>query len=146
MSDEVSIVDKVLSFWEKDSKIDRHAVSDEAANISKIHFKYLNLLKQTNAQLAKLKKKKDRLFLEKSLFYNGKGDPDEYKAKNFHLKVQKSDLDIYIKADDEYAKVLEKIAEYETLQEVLRSILSMIKDRHWHLKTIVDWDRFTSGG
>lgn len=134
-----------MAFWEIDSKIDRYALADEAVNISKLHYKYLNLLRQTNAQLAKLRRKKDKMFLSKSLFYNGKGDPDEYKEKNFHLKVQKSDLDVYIKADDDYARILEKISEYDSLKELLTSILWQIRDRKDHLRLAMDWDRFTSG-
>lgn len=145
MTEEASITDKIMAFWEADSKLDRYNLSGEAVNISKLHYKYLNLMKQTNAQLAKLKRRKDKMFLEKSLFYNGKGDPDEYREKNFHLKVQKSDLDVYIKADDDYAKVLEKISEYESLKELLTSILWMIRDRKDHIKSAIEWDRFTSG-
>lgn len=145
MTDE-SIVDKITNFWEADSKIDRYNLAEESLKTPRLHQKYLSLLKQTNAQLAKLRRKKDKLFLSKSLFYNGKGDPDEYREKNFHLKVQKSDLDVYIKADDEYAVLLEKIAEYDNLKELLTSILWSIRDRKDYIKTALEWDRFTSGG
>lgn len=144
MTDE-SIQDKIMAFWEEDSKIDRYNIAEESIKTPRLHQKYLNLLKQTNVQISRLKRKKDKMFLDKSLFYNGKGDPDEYREKNFHLKVQKSDLDVYIKADDEYAKLLEKLAEYESLKELLTSILWSIRDRKDYLKTALEWDRFTSG-
>lgn len=140
-----SILDQVMATWEVDSKIDRYDLANESIKSPKLHSKYLNILQQTNTQLARLNRRKNRIYLEKSLFYNGKADPDEYRKKNFHLKVQKSDLDVYIKADDEYAKILEKIAEYESLKEALTSILWSIRDRKDIIKNALEWDRFTSG-
>jgi hypothetical protein len=140
-----TLADTILEYWEQDSKMDRHDPSGEAVNIPKLHFKYLNLLKQVNQNLVKLRKRKKILYREKSLYYSGKADDDTYRRDNFHLKVLKGDLDTFISSDDEFSSVVAKIEEYEGIQEIVKSILSMIKDRNWQIRSIIEWDKFTSG-
>lgn len=139
------LADKILDFWSVDSKFDRHDPAGEAAGIPNLHYKYLNLLKQVNQNLIKLRKRKKILYRDKSLYYSGKADDETYKKDNFHMKVLKTDLDTFIGSDEEYSNVIAKIEEYEGIQEILKSILSMIKDRNWQARNIIEWDRFTSG-
>lgn len=139
------LAEKILEFWKSDSVIDRYAAADESAKIPNLHYKYLNLLRQVNTKLNSLRTRKSKMFLDKNIFYSGKDHPDTYKEKNFHLKVIKTDLDTYIKADDEFAILLNRIAEFESCQEILKSILEQIKNRHWQLRIVLDYDRLTSG-
>lgn len=141
-----TIIDKVMAFWAEDSKIDRHNASAESAKIPQLHYKYLNLYKQAQVNLIKLRKRKKELYLDKNIFYSGKASDEEYRKANFHLKVMKGDMDTYIDADPKYANVISKIEEYEALVDILKSILAMIKDRQWQVRNIIEHDKFTSGG
>lgn len=145
MEEKKDLAETILEFWKTDSVIDRYSAGDESSKIPKLHYKYLNLLRQVNAKLIELRDKKNKMYLKKNNFYGGKDDPHVYREKNFHLKVLKADMDTYIKADDEFAAVSSKIAEFESAQEILKSILEQLKNRHWQLRIIVDYDRLTSG-
>lgn len=141
-----TIAEQVLELWERDSVVDRHNVGEESAKIPKLHSKYIKYLLQVKGNLIKLRKRKGQLYRDKRLYYTGKADDALYKKDNFHLKVNSSDADVFIKGDDEYLNVIAKIEEYEGVEETLKSILGMIKDRQWHLRNILEHDRFVSGG
>lgn len=147
MSEEkIPLSEKILNLWEIDSKIDRYSVSEESAKISSLHFKYLNFYRQVLSNIALLDVQIKALRLEKINFYSGKSDPNIYREKNFHLKVLKSDLDVYIDADEDYAKLILKRQGFENIKEILKSIIEQIKNRHWILRNIMEYDKFTSGG
>ena len=139
------VADQILTFWEKDSKFDRYNPAEESAKISSLHFKYLKLYKQCLSSLITLRDKKNKLFLKKNNFYSGKDDPSVYREKNFHIKVLKVDMDMWISSDDEYSAIASRITEFENCVDILKSILDQIKNRHWISKTIVEYDKFTSG-
>ena len=87
-----------------------------------------------------------RLFREKWEYYGGKSDAKVYAAKQFDLKVLKTDLGGYINSDEEIIEIEMKIEYYETLVQFIDGVIKSIDNRSWDIKHAQDWKKFLAGG
>ena len=86
-----------------------------------------------------------RLYREKWEYYGGKSDAKIYVAKPFDLKVLKSDLAMYINADDEIIDLQSKIHYYEVIIKYIDGVIKSIDNRSWDIKHAQDWKKFEAG-
>jgi hypothetical protein len=61
------------------------------------------------------------------------------------IKVIRSDVDIFIKADDDIIKLKTKLEGEKLVVKSLEEILKSISNRNWVIKSIVDWEKFQAG-
>lgn len=142
----------VLEMWEKDSQIDQSHLDQSTVEIVKVHSKYLRLLSLVKLQRKKQEISQKVLLKDKWLYYNGKMSSFDMDAKGWDydpfngLKVLKGDMEYYYNADIDIQKTEEKAAYYKTLQETLQEIIDTLRWRQGHIKNIIEWKKFESGG
>jgi hypothetical protein len=89
-----------------------------------------------------------KLKLLKEQYYRGELDSSELKELGWKpqpLKILRQDIPTHIEADDDVIQLSLKIGMQEEKVGYLESIIKMINNRGFQLKTIVDWERFRTG-
>jgi hypothetical protein len=86
-----------------------------------------------------------KLHIKKWLFFTGKAEPEEYKDKNFDLKVLRQDVDKFIDSDDEIIKQRQKIEYLKQICHYCESTLKQINNRTFQIKNAIEWKKFTMG-
>ena len=86
-----------------------------------------------------------KLYRDKWEYYGGKADAKVYAAKPFDIKVLKTDLGMYINADDEIVELQAKISYYEVIIKYIDGIIKSIDNRGWDIRNAQDWKKFEAG-
>ena len=135
-------LEQILKYWETDSQMDQTEPSKELLKIPLLHSKYLNIL--TKHKIASKKAHFDYLRMRKIRldYYGGRmsqEELEEYGWEPFQF-VLKTDINAYLEADANLIKLLEKKVYHEETVSVLESIMGELKNRHWELKSFIDWE------
>ena len=83
--------------------------------------------------------------LKKYHYYTGKADPEVYKNEPFDLKVMKTDVHMYLDADDDLSKMRKSLEYSKQTVEYLERTLKNIQDRNWNIKNAIEWRKFKEG-
>ena len=121
-------------------KIDITKLTIESAETPLIYSKYLN---QYNEILAKLKWKSmeyDVLYLEKYKYYLGKAPAEVYLDNPLPEKILKSDVNMYISGD-----LKKSLVGLEIQEKDLERKLKEISSRSFHIRNIIEWEKFQAG-
>ena len=97
-------LDELQAQAEKDLSIDDTELDLESLKTPQLHSQYLKTYSTYALMMKKAEGDYSKLHIKKWLFFTGKADPQEYKDKNFDLKVLRQDVDKFIDADDEIIK------------------------------------------
>tara|TARA_B100001057_G_scaffold405463_1_gene418431 strand:+ start:2348 stop:2761 length:414 start_codon:yes stop_codon:yes gene_type:complete len=125
--------------WEKDAPLDDEKLDTDSLSIPKLHAKYLRLYNSfvTLKDQAELDVK--RTYRDRWEYYTGKSESP------FPIKLIKTDVPIYLEADQLYQKSLLKVKYYHQMVEALKTILSAINNRSFHIKNAVEFAKFLKG-
>ena len=125
--------------WEKDSPLDDEKLDHDSLAIPKLHAKYLRLYNNfvTLRDQAELEVK--RTYRDRWEYYTGKSE------KPFPVKLIKTDVAIYLEADQEYQKSVLKAKYLNQMVESIKTILSAINNRSFHIKNAVEFAKFLKG-
>ena len=125
--------------WEKDSPLDDEKLDHDSLSIPKLHAKYLRLYNNfvTLKDQAELEVK--RTYRDRWEYYTGKSE------KPFPVKLIKTDVGIYLEADQEYQKSVLKAKYLNQMVEAIKTILSAINNRSFHIKNAVEFAKFLKG-
>jgi hypothetical protein len=126
-------------------KIDVTKLATESAETPLIYSRFIN---QYNSIIAKYKwsmMEYDMLYLEKFKYYLGKADPEIYKNNPLPEKVLKSEVGMYISGDPDIIKLRKKILSYEIQEKDLERKLKEISTRSFHIRNIIEWEKFQQG-
>ena len=99
----------------QDLKVDDEHLDTESLKNQEIKAKYLEHKSKFELLLFKAKGDYKRLYREKWEYYGGKAAAKIYASKPFDLKVLKTDLGVYISADEEIIDAENKIGYLETV-------------------------------
>ena len=141
-------IEELYEMWANDSEIDQTNVSGESANIPKLHNKYFKIYVDEGLRLKKQKADYKMLVKLKGEYYRGELDIAELQQYGWEpqaLKILRADIPTYIEADKDVINSSLKIGLQEEKVKYLESIIKMISNRGFQLKTIVDWERFRTG-
>lgn len=138
-------LETIQEMWSKDSVIDDILIDEASIKIPQLHSKYLTLHSEFTLLLKKAKQELDKARHYKWLYYSGKGPPEMYQDKPFDYKVIKSDVQNWVGVDEDINKIEMKVALYETTLSTLSEILKQVHQMGYHIKSIIDWRRFTNG-
>ena len=75
----------------------------------------------------------------------GKADPDTYKAKPLDNTILKSDVDMWIKADDEYINLTQKLKFEQSILKILEETVARISRHSFYINNYVDLLKFENG-
>ena len=125
--------------WEKDSQLNDEKLDHDSLAIPKLHAKYLRLYNNfvTLKDQAELEVK--RTYRDRWEYYTGKSE------KPFPMKLIKTDVAIYLEADQEYQKSVLKAKYLNQMVESIKTILSAINNRSFHIKNAVEFAKFLKG-
>ena len=140
-------LEQILKNWEVDAQLDQTEPGKELLKIPKLHSTDLGIL--IKHKIAAKKAHFDYLRMRKIRldYYGGRmsqEELEEYGWEPFQF-VLKTDINAYLEADANLIKLLEKKVYHEETVSVLESIMGELKNRHWELKSFIDWERFIGG-
>ena len=128
-----------------DLRIDDTELDLESIRTPQLHNKYLKLFTKYSLQLKKVKDDYDGLYKFKWEYYTGKATLSVYKAEPFDLKVLKSDVHIYLNADEELQKLGQRQEYLNVVVVYLERVLREINNRNWNIRNTIEWKKFLHG-
>lgn len=141
-------IDEILENWHTDVKIDKTELGNAALDVPKLHHKYYRILVNEKLLLRKQEAELKRLKLDKYEFLT-QGPNEETKEKGWKLPpkgmVLKSDLPMYLEADEDIINLSLKIGLQQEKIELLESIIKSVMNRGFLIKSAIDWTKFTMG-
>ena len=129
----------------QDLKVDDEHLDTESLKNQEIKAKYLEYKSKFELLLFKAKGDYKRLYREKWEYYGGKADAKVYASKPFDLKVLKTDLGVYISADEEIIDAENKIGYLETVVDYIKGVIKSVDNRGWDIKNAIEWKKFEAG-
>tara|TARA_Y100000996_G_scaffold355195_1_gene295656 strand:- start:167 stop:598 length:432 start_codon:yes stop_codon:yes gene_type:complete len=130
---------------QKDLKIDDEHLDTESLKNQEIKATYLDHKSRYELLLFKAKGDYKRLYREKWEYYGGKADAKIYATKPFDLKVLKTDLSVYIAADEDIINAENKIGYLETVVDYIKGVIKSVDNRGWDIKNAIEWKKFEAG-
>lgn len=130
---------------QNDLRIDDEHLDTESLKNQEIKAKYLDHKSRYELLLFKAKGDYKRLYREKWEYYGGKADAKIYATKPFDLKVLKTDLSVYITADEEIIDAENKIGYLETVVDYIKGVIKSVDNRGWDIKNAIEWKKFEAG-
>jgi len=130
---------------QKDLKVDDEHLDTESLKNQEIKATYLDHKSRYELLLFKAKGDYKRLYREKWEYYGGKADAKIYATKPFDLKVLKTDLGVYISADEEIIDAENKIGYLETVIDYIKGVIKSVDNRGWDIKNAIEWKKFEAG-
>jgi len=141
-------IEKILEEWQSDSKMDRTHLDREAISIPQLHHKYFKLMISERLLMRKLDADLKQLKLDKHEFYT-QGHTKETQEKGWTLPAKgmilKADLPMYMDADPDIVALNLKIGYQLEKIELLESIIKMVMNRNFQIKSAIDWIKFEQG-
>ena len=141
-------IEDIMSLWEEDTKVDKTELGEESLKIPKLHSKYFNILIKERLLLRKLESEMKQLKLDKYEFLT-QGPNEDTKEKGWRLPpkgmILKSDIPMYIDADQDMINLSLKIGMQEEKIQFLDSVIKTIINRGYIIKNAIEWTRFTMG-
>ena len=141
-------LDDILNMWAEDCSMDRTELGEEALKIPKLHSKYLRHFTEERLTLRKLEEDRRELVKTKHDYYRGVLPEEDLKANGwepFRLNVLKSDLPMYLEADQDVIKLNLKISMQQEKTDALESIIKSISNRGYLIKSAIDYEKFKVG-
>ena len=129
----------------QDLKVDDEHLDTESLKNQEIKGKYLDIKSRFELLLFKAKGDYKKLYREKWEYYGGKSDAKIYATKPFDLKVLKTDLGVYISADEEIIDAENKIGYLETVVDYIKGVIKSVDNRGWDIKNAIEWKKFEAG-
>lgn len=141
-------IDDILKQWQEDSNIDKTELGDENIKIPKLHHKYYSILSNERLRLRKLESEYKQLKLEKYEYFS-QGASQEHIEKGWKplsKMIIKSEVPMYMEADDQIIEMNLKISYQQEKIDLLTDIMKMVHNRTFQLKNVQEWQRFIMGG
>ena len=135
-------IEEIMEMWGEDSHIDDKDLDNESLKIPNLHQKYLNIYSKEKRKLSDLKTHWKVLFQQRWEVVISKNG----KAPDHNIRISKSELEKHYVAADESLQKAEKILnEQEGKVDYLKSVLSMIENRSFHINNAINWRKFVAG-
>jgi len=130
---------------QRDLKVDNEHLDTESLKNQEIKANYLDYKSRYELLLYKAKGDYKRMYREKWEYYGGKADAKIYATKPFDLKVLKTDLAVYISADEDIMNAENKIGYLETVIDYIKGVIKSVDNRGWDIKNAIEWRKFEAG-
>ena len=135
-------IEDIMEMWGEDSHIDDKDLDNESLKIPNLHQKYLNIYSKEKRKQSDLKPHRKVLFQQRrEVVISKNGRPPEH-----NIGISNSELENHYVAADESLQKAEKILnEQEGKVDYLKSVLSMIENRSFHINNAINWRKFVAG-
>ena len=142
------ILDDIRNMANRDLVMDETELNVESMKTPQLHNKYLILLSDERLILGKIESDVNILKRDKWLYYTGKMSKEELDKrgwKPFDLTVLKTDIDRFMLSDDDIIHIINKILLQKEKVNYLESVVKIINNRQWFIRSTIDWLKFTNG-
>ena len=138
----------IQELWNRDREIDISELATESIRIPQIHDKYLKIYVDEKIKLRKLQLNLAKISKMKSDYYSGRMSQEELDRlewQPFLVKVLKGEVNSYVESDDDIIKLKETIALMEEKINYIDSVIRMINNRGFQIKSAIDWIKYKDG-
>ena len=132
-------LDILNDMWEKDSQLDDEKLDHDSLAIPKLHAKYLRIYNSFSSLRDQQELTVKTVYRDRWEYYTGKSE------KPFHIKLLKTDVPIYLDSDGEYQKAVLKFKYLNQMVESIKTILTAINNRSFHIKNAIEFAKFLKG-
>lgn len=145
-------IEDIEAEWAADSKLIEEDLVAETAKTVKLHAKYSKYYRIAFRNLAEAKAVRAKMLKLKTEYYAGdlntdKDTLDKYGWEPFRKIVKlRDDQKAYIAADEDLIKLDLRIADADYATTFLEGVLTMVKNRNFHIRTCLDYMIFQNGG
>ena len=141
-------IDDIMEMWSEDCNVNRLELGEESLKLPKLHSKYLRIFPEERLLNRRLEGERKELILLKHDYYRGIMPEDDLRANGwepFRLNVLKSDIPMYIEADQDIIKLNLRIAMQQEKVDALESIIRSINNRGFLIKNAIEFAKFQVG-
>lgn len=141
-------LEEIQELWNRDREIDISELATESIRIPQIHDKYLKIYVDEKIKLRKLQLNLAKISKMKSDYYSGRMSQEELDRlewQPFLIKVLKGEVNSYVESDDDIIKLKETIALMEEKINYIDSVIRMINNRGFQIKSAIDWIKYKDG-
>ena len=141
-------LDEIRNMAKTDLVMDETELDIESLKTPQLHNKYLIFHTDERLILGKINSDLYRLKKDKWLYYTGKMSEEELNERDwepFSLNVLKTDIDKFINSDDDIILLNNKILLQQEKVDYLESIIKIVNNRQWNIRSAIDWIKFTNG-
>ena len=139
---------EIKNLVEKDMFINPTDLDKESLNIPILHNKYLVIMMDEKLKLKKFESNLKTLYKNKWLYYSGKMSEEQLKElewEPFELALLRQDLDKFIESDSEVIECSNKLELQKEKVNYLESVIKIITNKAWNIRSAIDWIKFTQG-
>jgi len=142
---------EILTQWVEDSKVQESIddLGDDIRRVGSLHAKYIQIYFEEKARLIKLKSNQAKLKKLRWEYWDGKLPPETQKQMNWEpqaLKLIKAEIPMYMESDEVMEEINMKVDLQIEKVAVIDSIIKTIAQRGYQLKSVLDWEKYKSGG
>ena len=141
-------LEDIHNMWSEDCDVDRTELGEESLKLPKVHSKYLRVFSEERLTLKKLEEERKEFVKLKYDYYRGFLSEEDLKANGwvpFQLNVLKTDVPMYIEADQEMIKINLKLALQQEKVSTLEAIIKSISNRGFLIKNAIEFEKFKVG-
>jgi len=141
-------IDQIKAQADIDTIINPSNLDEESIKIPQVHNKYLCMLMDEKIVLEALESKLKLLRRDKWLYYSGKMSKEELKQRSwepFDLAIIKQDVDRFVESDDDIIEISNKVHVQREKIAYLESVIKIIANKIWNIRSTIEWIKFTQG-
>jgi len=141
-------LEEIMDTWAEDCQVNRLELGEESLKLPKLHSKYLRIFTEERLMLRRLEGERKELILTKHDYYRGVMPEEDLRANGwepFRLSVLKSDIPMYMEADQDIIKLNLRIAMQQEKVDALESIIRSINNRGFLIKNAIEFAKFQVG-
>ena len=141
-------LEEIQELWNRDREIDIAELAIESVRIPQLHDKYLKIYIDERIKLKSLEFELSKMVRLKNDYYSGRiaqEDLEKLGWEPFLGKILKGEMHSYLEADEDVFRIKTKIVMMEEKINYLDSIVKMINNRGFQIKSAIDWIKFKSG-
>ena len=141
-------LEEIQELWNRDREIDIAELAIESVRIPQLHDKYLKIYIDERIKLKSLEIELSKMVRLKNDYYSGRmaqEDLEKLGWEPFLGKILKGEMHSYLEADEDVFRIKTKIVMMEEKINYLDSIVKMINNRGFQIKSAIDWIKFKSG-
>tara|TARA_B110000467_G_C18242641_1_gene435547 strand:- start:86 stop:523 length:438 start_codon:yes stop_codon:yes gene_type:complete len=107
--------------------------------------KYHSLIYDETMTLRYFEKEYDIIKCQRTLYYTGKADPEEYQKNPFDLKVLRTDVDLFLRADERLNEYKDKVVAQQQKLNYLTEFTKSIMAVSFNVGNTIKWKKFLNG-
>ena len=120
----------------------------ESLKTPQLHNKYLNFFHDEKLIYVKQEEEYKKLYRLKWEYYTGKMDQDsldKLEWEPFQLNILKVDIEKYLSSDDDLSLIRLRLSYTKEKVDYLESVIKIISNRQWNIRSAIDWRKFLNG-